>query len=189
VPDPAPIACFSNAYQFFKDFAQPIATTIGAIAVAYFACKQSKIAGNQVKIALFQSELAHDRLRFDLFNKRYAIFDGVKTLLKTILGNDWTHNSDRTKVNDLMNIIDEATFFFSTDETEMFVHISNVVDNYLDTQKEFSLLTSREDDARATVVTKLNQHMNALTVCQRKLPKIFTKALSFPTLEGRSPPV
>jgi hypothetical protein len=192
MPDPAPIACFSSTYQLFKDFAQPIATTIGAITVAgittYFARIQARIAKNQVGIARFQSELAHDRLRFDLFNKRYEIYDAVKILLKTIFDHDWTPNSDRTKVYDLMRIIDEAIFFFSDDEAAVFAQISHVVENYLIAQKALSNGIA-DEYTRARVVGEFTQHKKDLRDYQRNLPMNFAKALSFPTLEGRTPPV
>jgi len=55
------------AYQIFKDFAGPIATIIAASAAAYFAWQQMRIA--DVK------------LQYDLFDKRYPVFDATRKLL------------------------------------------------------------------------------------------------------------
>jgi hypothetical protein len=121
--------------------------------------------------------------------KQYAIYDAIKMLLKTIFNNNWTPDSDRTKVYDLMHTVDEAIFFFSADEIELFTIISRTVENYLIAQKELSRLMPHEDDERATLAAKLNQHTEVLRGFQQNLPTLFAKALSFPSLEGRSPPV
>jgi hypothetical protein len=61
-------------YQYFHDFAGPIATIVAAVAAisvtAYFARHQKNIASNQ-------AFLAREKLRFDLFEKRYEIFDSI----------------------------------------------------------------------------------------------------------------
>jgi hypothetical protein len=65
-------------YQLFKDFAGPIATIIAALAAvavtAYFAWHQKKIARRQV-------EIAGEKLRHDLYEKRYRVFDAARKLL------------------------------------------------------------------------------------------------------------
>ena len=61
-------------YQFFKDFAGPIATVTAALAAlsvtAYFAWHQKRIAQQQ-------ADLARDKLRHDLYNRRFEIFSSI----------------------------------------------------------------------------------------------------------------
>jgi hypothetical protein len=61
-------------YQFFKDFVGPIATIIAAVAAvsvtAYFAWHQKKIAEDQAHIA-------RDKLRHDLYDRRFEIFSSI----------------------------------------------------------------------------------------------------------------
>jgi hypothetical protein len=58
-------------YQIFKDFAGPVATITAAFAAvcvtAYFAKQQADIAG--------------EKLRHDLYEKRYRVFDAARKLL------------------------------------------------------------------------------------------------------------
>ena len=74
-------------YQVVKDFAQPVATLGAASAVAVFAYRQWRTADEQAKTAL-------DKLKLDLFERRYAIYVELKKVLKTVLneGNRPTFN-------------------------------------------------------------------------------------------------
>ncbi|MCI0465618.1 MAG: hypothetical protein L0Y57_01200 [Beijerinckiaceae bacterium] len=68
-------------YQILKDFAGPIATAVAALAAvwvtAYFARHQKKIAEEQAHIA-------REKLRHDLYDRRYRVFDAARTLLVQI---------------------------------------------------------------------------------------------------------
>jgi hypothetical protein len=61
-------------YDVFKDFAGPIATIIAALAAvgvtAYFAWHQKRIAEAQASIS-------KEKLRHDLFERRWAVFDSI----------------------------------------------------------------------------------------------------------------
>jgi hypothetical protein len=64
----------SQWYQIFKDFAGPIATIIAALAAlsvtAYFAWHQKKIAKEQ-------ADIAEEKLRLDLYDRRFEIFSSI----------------------------------------------------------------------------------------------------------------
>lgn len=68
-------------YQIFKDFAGPIATIFAAIAAvgvtAYFAWHQKKIAKWQV-------DIAGEKLRHDLYDRRFAIYMAFHELLVAV---------------------------------------------------------------------------------------------------------
>jgi hypothetical protein len=61
-------------YQVAKDFAGPIATIMAAFAAvsvtAFFAWQQKKISGEQARVA-------KEKLRYDLFERRMAIFSSL----------------------------------------------------------------------------------------------------------------
>jgi hypothetical protein len=65
-------------YQIFKDFSGPIATIIAAFAAvsvtAYFAWHQKTVATEQ-------ADIAREKLRHDLYERRYRVFDAARKLL------------------------------------------------------------------------------------------------------------
>ena len=83
--------------------AGPIATIIAAVAAVFvtwrlgrgqlqiarqqveIAQQQATTSRHQAEIAKQQAAIAFDRLRFDLFEKRYAIFTAIKELLKYLV--------------------------------------------------------------------------------------------------------
>jgi hypothetical protein len=61
-----------------RAFAGPAATVIASIVAAVFAAAQWRVANAQ-------KDIAYDKLKFDLFEKRYAIYVAAKDLLEYIL--------------------------------------------------------------------------------------------------------
>lgn len=107
-----------TAWEFAKDFAGPIATIIAAAAAlavtASFNRRQTAIASAQKDIAAAQRDIAADRLKADLFEKRYEIFLAAKALLTCTI----TYGHEKLaaeKIRELKVKIDEARFFFPSD--------------------------------------------------------------------------
>jgi hypothetical protein len=98
-----------SAYSILKDFAGPVATviaaTVAALVAAYFARQQWRTAQRQAETAI-------DQLRFNLFEKRYAIYQGVKRLIVLTLNDPFNPEFGRVAMRHNA-IIDEAIFFFS----------------------------------------------------------------------------
>jgi hypothetical protein len=110
--------------------AGPIATIIAAVAAVFVTWRlgrgQLQIARQQVEIAQQQATtsrhqaeiakqlaaIAFDRLRFDLFEKRYAIFTAIKELLKYLVNLPRAESIDALTVVKYFVILDEAPFFF-----------------------------------------------------------------------------
>ena len=61
-------------YEILKDFAGPGATILASITAAYFIRRQALIAEQQANTAL-------DQFRYNLFEKRRAIYESVKGCL------------------------------------------------------------------------------------------------------------
>ena len=99
-------------YEILKDFAGPGATVAAAVTAAIitrlFGLRQSKIAQQQADTAL-------DQLRYNLFEKRYAIYDSAKELIKLLIGEGMKQDFTAFKVIPHYVILEEARFFFSDD--------------------------------------------------------------------------
>ena len=88
--------------ELAKAFAGPVATILASLTAvgvtAYFARKQMQIAASQAataaaqaataagqkEIARSQRDIAHDRLKYDLFEKRYEIYLAAKKLIEYV---------------------------------------------------------------------------------------------------------
>jgi hypothetical protein len=93
-------------YWFFKDFAGPIATIIASGVAGYFVWQQWRTAEKQANTAI-------DQLRYNLFGKRYAIYDDVKQLLRLLLNESHKKEFRAFDVVPHYVVMDEAMFFFS----------------------------------------------------------------------------
>lgn len=112
-------------YSFLKDFAGPIATIIASITAAYFVRRQWQTAQNQAATAL-------DQLRYNLFAKRYAIYDDVKQLLRLLLNE--SHKPDFRAFDVIPHyvVMDEAIFFFSPDTCAWLDSVQRDCQKFLD---------------------------------------------------------
>lgn len=115
--------------EFFEKFAGPIATVIASVTAAgvtigfgivqtRIACVQAKTAEAQKDIAQANLDIAYDKLKHDLFQKRYEIYMAAKTLIETIFAQSPVNVAD-PKIKELRLKVDEARFFFSP-ETRAF---------------------------------------------------------------------
>jgi hypothetical protein len=69
----------SNHPTILKDLAGPAATVFAASVAAYIALRLSR---GQLAIAKSQTEIARDKLKFDLFEMRYDIYAKAKELIE-----------------------------------------------------------------------------------------------------------
>jgi hypothetical protein len=92
--------------------ASPVATIIAAIAALAVTWRLGR---GQLQIAKQQADIAFDRLRFDLFEKRYAILTAIKDLLKYLVNLPRDENIDASMVVKYYVVLDEALFFFPDD--------------------------------------------------------------------------
>lgn len=106
-------------YQIFKDFAGPIATIIAAVAAvavtAYFAWHQKKIAKEQANIAV-------EKLRHDLYDRRYRVFDAARNLLCEIAVHRIASEDD---LRSFVIGTGDAVFLFDDDVSGQLVEIRN----------------------------------------------------------------
>src|SRR5215468_8689136 len=95
-------------YSFFKDFAAPIATVIAAITAAYFVWRPWQTAQNQAATAL-------DQLRYNLFEKRYAIYEDARELLIWLYTECDEPNFRPQDAFPHFMVMNQAVFLFSTE--------------------------------------------------------------------------
>lgn len=110
-------------YEVPHDFAAPVATVIAA-GVAVFvtwklgrrqvpiAAQQAKTAELQAATAKQQADTALDRLRYDLFEKRYAIYSTAKELMRSLVNQGQAEKLDEIAVTEKLVFIEECVFFF-----------------------------------------------------------------------------
>jgi hypothetical protein len=106
-------------YQILKDFAGPVATIIASVTAAFitwrFASWQARIAQQQADTAKRQANTSFDKLRFNLFDKRFAIYNTARELLASVINNTNLQPSDVIALHAKLN---EAEFFFSSEICE-----------------------------------------------------------------------
>ncbi len=71
-------------YHIFREFAGPIATIVAACVAAYYVRRQAKVS----------QSVALETLRFNLHEKRFAIYEGMREMIEVVLSqrnlNDWS---------------------------------------------------------------------------------------------------
>lgn len=104
-------------YQFLKDFAGPAATMIAAFAAlsvtAYFACHQKRSAEDQ-------AHTAREKLRHDLYDRRYRVFDAARRLLAQIASQRIASDEDLRRF-----VIDTGDAMFLFDD-DMDAHLKEI---------------------------------------------------------------
>jgi hypothetical protein len=127
-----------SVWEFFKTFAQPIAVAGAAIAATVITYKigsrQANIADAQRRIAEAQRDIAYDKLKHDLFDKRYEIYLAAKRLIEGMLvpppGDAVKRHTD-PEIKRLRLKLDEARFFFPPDTRAYCENIEKHVYNLL----------------------------------------------------------
>jgi type II secretory pathway pseudopilin PulG len=100
-------------YQILRDFAGPVATIIASITAAFitwrFASWQARIAQQQAETAKQQANTAFDQLRYNLFEKRFAIYNTARELVALVVNKSNVQGSEVVPLHAKLN---EAEFFF-----------------------------------------------------------------------------
>jgi hypothetical protein len=110
-------------YEFWHDFAGPLATVIASIVAVivtiHLGRSQARIAQEQARIARQQADLAVIRLRHDLYDRRFALYTSAISLLQRII--------QKNNVDDL----DIVTFLRETETaTAQFLLDQNLVEYF-----------------------------------------------------------
>lgn len=102
----------STLYVFAKDFAGPMATALAAGGAFYLGWRFGRVQANAVSA---QAEIALDKLKYDLFEKRYEIYSAAKVLIEKVIHVRSLDKSDPEEIRKLYIKLDESRFFFPSD--------------------------------------------------------------------------
>jgi hypothetical protein len=151
-------------YELFKDFAGPIATVVVAVFVGLITWRYNKK----------QTEIAQEKLKIDLFERRYAIYVAAREMLEFLVSASPSEIS-YDPIREWMTRIREAPFFFGSDVTSFLEHIQAMVENLLgkiDWQEAHS-------ENPGDIAEKIHELQNIMSTELLKLPREFQKELGF----------
>jgi hypothetical protein len=117
-----------GAYEFFKDFAGPIATVIAAGAAAFVAYtlgrSQAKSASVQARVAKSNWQTANERIVLELFERRIAIFEGIRKVVASVMASG--QPSDQT-YRDYLSATEKAAYYFGPEVNEYLETIRHLI--------------------------------------------------------------
>jgi hypothetical protein len=171
-------------YHVLKDFAGPVATIIAATVAVFFTWR---IGRGQLQIARRQADTALDQLRYNLFEKRYAIYEAARRAIAIAFAK---RDDDKMpeELNELFLRFEESRFFFLPDICLFLEQLQKDIrnflqENYNDRQStKGKVITQGLRQVLLEREAKLRELENALYVTQQNLPKTFEHALAFPQL-------
>jgi hypothetical protein len=166
-------------YEILKDFAGPFATVVAAILATAIT---AVFAVAQVRIAKSQKDIALDKLKFDLLERRYKIYDAAKNLIEYISSNRDTRKIDSNQIAELYVTIDEARFYFDPDIQIYLKALTYQAEKFLTELYERDNL-STEDPKWTAGGELLASRLALLRKMYSELPDKFERALGFTQLK------
>ena len=170
----------SDWYQYAKDFAGPGATFIAAATAAVITWKFNRA---QRDIAQSQRDIAFDRLKYDLFERRYELNDMVRRLFES-LGKctDPANDADMNMMR--LRIRTEPRYFFPQNVAEKFREFERVVQQYLQAQVTRDQYGEQEPERREWAI-KMNEASMELLDLLEKIHQAMGHELAFSQLTAR----
>jgi hypothetical protein len=168
-----------------------IAATVAAGITFYFGRVQANIGKQQATTASLQAGIANqqaqtalDRLRYDLFDKRYAIYLATKDLLRYVVNNAASGEIEAATVVSFFLTIDEAPFFFPPDFCQFLGDIQD------ECRKVAEISSARNPDNPDWVIQScdLSRPETNLANLLQGLPSHFARVLTFQQLTRPSSP-
>lgn len=104
-----------STLELAKALAGPFVALVAAGGAWYFAHAQVAVAREQRKIAEMQARVADEKMRLELFNKRFEVYAACRDILFYITSGDERPFKTLTEKR---FTISEATFFFDKDTCE-----------------------------------------------------------------------
>jgi hypothetical protein len=177
--------------ELVKALAGPVATIIAAFAAVrvtyHFGKQQIRIAevqaataAAQKDIAKSQRDIAYDRLKYDLFEKRYEIYLAAKKLIE--------YTSQLKKPGDVLDQsalelkvkLIEARFFFPPTEAALFANIAQLA--AMHHIASATSLAGQPPQTQAGVEEVYTNSIMQLTQIYERLPEMLEKELGFAQL-------
>lgn len=167
-------------YGILKDFAGPAATVLAAGGAFFLGWRFGNI---QARVAENQSAIALDKLKFDLFEKRYEIYSAAKILLEKVIHVRSLDKSDPAEIRALYIKIDESRFFFPPDIQFHLGYIHDTCEKLLRLVGEREALVKPDDHEKwALAADEIGSVSFELHNIYGELPKKFERSLAFDQL-------
>lgn len=165
-----------NHYDVLKDFAGPVATTVAAITAIVVTYRFNK---RQIAISLAQRDIAVDKLKFDLFELRYAIYENAKELIEHVSNSGELKKIDHAHVRSLYVKLDEARFFFDQTTIRFLQEIVETAEKRFELMRQRELADEADEDTWGKLVEGLTGCDIALREMYREAPEVFETSLRF----------
>jgi hypothetical protein len=177
-----------SAFGIVIALAGPVATVVAACAAVFvtyrLGTRQLAIAQNQATIASAQRDLAYERLKYDLFEKRYEIYLTARLAIEKI-----TQHGTERPIQDMELLaqrikLDEARFFFPPKTVSLIETIDKLVTSHEVARMSWDRFND-EDGVRLSEGEKMATAIDLLLKIYRKLPELFEAELGFALLTGK----
>ncbi|MGH6845948.1 MAG: hypothetical protein ACREC0_00495 [Methylocella sp.] len=166
-------------YDCIKDFASPVATLIAAIVASVITYT---FAQAQTRLAQSQRDIALDKLKFGLFQKRYEIYEVTKELLEYVPFINSLENLDASKVRSMYIKLDEARFCFPKVICGALDKIHAKCEAFFTHLGERDQIVTDDHEKWTRSAETLAADQSALRAIYASLPQIFETALKFEQL-------
>src|SRR5271166_1108191 len=147
----------------------PIATLAAAVAASLITWRFSS---QQARSAKQQADTALDQLRYNLFEKRYAIYKDLQQLLKLLLNESYNEGFSAFDVAQHYLVMDEAIFFFSPETCSWLASLQKDCQEFLEALASRNTPTEYSPTAYSSSQRKLLEHFKAM-------PERFREELGF----------
>jgi len=163
-------------YDVLKDFASPVVTLIAAFTAGFITIT---FARTQAQIAQSQRDIALDKLKFDLFKRRYATYQSCKTLLEYVPFITDIEKSDPSKLRSLYVSLDESRFYFTPDIYAHLVYIFPRCETFLQHIAQRDQVSTDDREKWSQLADTLARDQSELRQLYASLPERFETALAF----------
>jgi hypothetical protein len=172
-------------YDILKDFASPVLSFITAILAAIVAIRFGNL---QAQIGEAQRDIALDKLKFDLFTKRYDIYEATKRLIEHLVMVSDMKTQDPTLIRELYVKIDEARFLYGPDICAFLARLHDASEAFLTLLGERENMNIDDSVKWANTAERLALRQKHLREIYASLPTTFEAALSFDQLKRERAP-
>jgi hypothetical protein len=166
-------------YEILKDFASPVVTLIGASIAGIITFTFARI---QARIAKSQRDIALDKLKFDLFQKRYEIYTAAKQLVEQVSLVSDLKKSDPMAIRALYVTIDEARFYFPPDIRQLLANLQAICERFFTHLAQRDQISIDNDNLWRAMAETLAVDQSELRSLYASLPRRFETSLAFKQL-------
>jgi hypothetical protein len=178
-------------FEFLRTIATFVASGAAVLVTWQLGKTQAQIARTQAdtaqaqrQIAESQRDIAFDKLKHDLFDKRYEIYQAAKAIIEAILKDDTAILALDPELKKLRVKLGEARFFFPSDIQALCEDIEKEANVYFSASLAVSGFSENHPKHHEYRETQ-TKAVEALDGIYQELAQRFERDLSFATISGR----